>query len=197
MIYLIPFIAAIIGWLINSLAVKMLFHPRKPVKLGFITLHGLFPKRQQDLAAKIGALVGQQFSFEDIKTKLTDPQKIKKIIPLVEVHLDSFLRERLPKAMPVLSMFIGDSIIQQIKSHLVAELDTLFPVMINQYLDNIQQELDFEKIVSLKIEGISAEQLETLTDQLLHKELQSFKLLGAVSGLIIGLVAMGISLWQY
>ncbi|CAL1519570.1 DUF445 family protein [Chitinophaga sp. MM2321] len=191
MIYFLPVIAALIGWLINSLAVKMLFYPRNPVKLGFITLHGLFPKRQQALANKLGALVGQQlFSFAEIKTKLTDPEKIKNIIPLVEAHLDIFLREKLPKAMPVLSMFIGDSIVNQIKTHLVAELDTLFPVMINKYLDNIEQELDFEKIVSQKIAGISAEKMEDLTHQLLHRELTRFKLLGALTGLITGLVAM-------
>ncbi|MCW3464081.1 DUF445 domain-containing protein [Chitinophaga nivalis] len=191
MSYIIPIIAAIIGWLINSLAIKLLFHPRRPVNLGLFTLQGLFPKRQQALAARIGALVGQQlFSFQEVKTKLTDPDKIKNIIPVVETHLDSFLRERLPKAMPVLSMFIGDSIVQQIKTHLVAEMDTLFPVMIGQYLDNVEQDLDLEKIVTQKIAGISAEKMESLTQELLSATLQHFKWLGAVTGFLIGLITL-------
>lgn len=195
MIFFLPLIAAIIGWLLNSLAVTLLFRPYKPVKLGFFTLQGLFPKRQIQLANSLGAFVGKQlFSFDDIKSKLTDPQKIKNIIPLVEAHLDTFLREKLPKAMPVLSMFIGDSIVNQIKTHLVAELDTLFPLMIGQYLDNVQQELDLEKIVSQKIAGITTDKLEAVTHDLLRKELQSFKLLGAISGLITGLICLGISL---
>ncbi|MEI3797359.1 MULTISPECIES: DUF445 domain-containing protein [unclassified Chitinophaga] len=195
MIFFLPLIAAVIGWLLNSLAVTLLFRPYKPFNIGFITLQGLFPKRQTHLANSIGALVAQQFSFEDIKTKMTDPEKIKKIIPLVEAHLDSFLRERLPKAMPVLSMFIGDSIVNQIKTHLVAELDTLFPVLIRQYLDNIEQDLNLEKMIAQKIAGISAAQLETITHNLLSRELKSFKLLGAISGLITGLICMAISLW--
>ncbi|MEV4883801.1 DUF445 family protein [Chitinophaga ginsengisegetis] len=195
MIFFLPLIAAVIGWLLNSLAVTLLFRPYKPVNIGFITLQGLFPKRQTHLANSIGALVAQQFSFEDIKTKMTDPEKIKKIIPLVESHLDSFLRERLPKAMPVLSMFIGDSIVNQIKTHLVAELDTLFPGLIRQYLDNIEQDLNLEKMIAQKIAGISAAQLETITHNLLSRELKSFKLLGAISGLITGLICMAISLW--
>lgn len=195
MIFFLPLIAAAIGWLLNSLAVTLLFRPYKPVKLGFLTLQGLFPKRQAHLANSLGTLVGKQlFSFEDIKTKLTDPQKIKNIIPLVEAHLDTFLREKLPKAMPVLSMFIGDSIVNQIKTHLVAELDTLFPILISQYLDNVQQDLDLEKIVSQKIAGISADKLEAITHDLLKKELQSFKMLGAISGFITGLICLGISL---
>ncbi|MBS0031501.1 DUF445 domain-containing protein [Chitinophaga sp. 22321] len=194
MIFFLPLIAAIVGWLLNSLAVALLFRPYTPVRLGFFTIQGIFPKRQAQLANNLGALVGKQlFSFDDIKSKLTDPEKIKNIIPLVEAHLDTFLREKLPKAMPVLSMFIGDSIVNQIKTHLVAELDTLFPLMIGQYLDNVQQELDLEKIVSQKIAGISSDKLEAITNNLLGKELQGFRLLGAISGLITGLIAMGIS----
>lgn len=195
MIFFLPLIAAFIGWLLNSIAVTLLFRPYTPVKLGFITLQGLFPKKQTQLAHSIGALVAQQFSFEDIKSKMTDPEKIRKIIPLVEAHLDSFLRERLPKAMPVLSMFIGDSIVNQIKTHLVAELDTLFPVLISQYLDNIEQDLHLEKMISAKIAGIPAAQLETTTHTLLGRELKNFKLLGAISGLLTGLIAMIISLF--
>lgn len=194
MIFFLPLIAALIGWLLNSLAVTLLFRPYKPVKLGFITLQGLFPKKQTQLANSIGTLVAQQFSFDDIKSKMTDPEKIKKIIPLVETHLDSFLRERLPKAMPVLSMFIGDSIVNQIKTHLVAELDTLFPVLISQYLDNVEKDLHLEEIISQKIAGISAAQLETITRNLLGRELSRFKLLGAISGLLTGLICMVISL---
>ncbi|TWF41262.1 uncharacterized protein DUF445 [Chitinophaga polysaccharea] len=194
MIFFLPLIAALIGWLLNSLATTLLFRPYQPVKIGFITLQGVFPKRQAQLAAGIGAMVAGSFSFEDIKRKLTDPEKIKKIIPLVETHLDSFLRERLPKAMPVLSMFIGDSIVNQIKSHLVTELDTLFPVLISQYLDNAEKDLDLEKMVTEKITAISAEELERTVHRLLPAALRQFKWLGALTGFITGLIAMGISL---
>ncbi|RBL91873.1 DUF445 domain-containing protein [Chitinophaga flava] len=177
-IIFIPIITAFLGWLINTIAVNILFTR-------------ILPAKKQELAKKLGAFAGNQlFSFETIKTKLTDPEKIKSIIPLVEAHLDTFLREKLPKAMPVLSMFIGDSIVNQIKSHLVAELDTLFPVMINQYLNNVEKDLDLEKIVSEKISSISSEQLQTISQQFLHREMRMFKLLGAFTGLVSGIVAV-------
>lgn len=177
MIYLIPIITALLGWIIHHLAAHTLFTR-------------ILPARQQALAQQLGTFAGQQLSFSTIKSKLTDPEKIKNIIPLVEAHLDTFLREKLPKAMPVLSMFIGDSIVNQIKSHLVAELDTLFPVMINQYLDNVEKDLNIEKMVADKIAGISAEQLQQISQQLLGNEIKKFKLLGAFTGFISGVVAV-------
>lgn len=181
MIFLLPVIAAVIGWFMNSLAINIIF--RK------------FSQNQSGIAAGLGAYAGSQlFSINDIKSRLTDPEKIRSIIPVVETHLDSFLRERLPKAMPVLSMFIGDSTINQIKSHLVTELDALFPIMISQYLDNVQQDLNLEKIVTDKISSISAEKLESTTRQQFGKELNQFRLLGALTGLITGLLAVVITL---
>lgn len=41
-----PVICALIGWFTNFLAVKMLFHPHKPIKIGPFTIQGIFPKRQ-------------------------------------------------------------------------------------------------------------------------------------------------------
>ncbi|SHL63686.1 hypothetical protein SAMN05444266_104240 [Chitinophaga jiangningensis] len=178
MLYTLPIIAALAGWLINSIAIRILLNQ--------------LPKRREKLAADLGALAGKQFSFAAVKQKLTDPEKVKSIIPVVETHLDGFLRDRLPKAMPVLSMFIGDSTINQIKSHLVAELDTLFPVMINQYLDNVEKDLNLEKIISDKISHTTDEQMQQAVKGFLGKELNTFKLLGAVSGLVIGLICLAL-----
>ena len=59
MSYLLPFIAALIGWVTNFLAIKMLFHPRKEIKILFLSIQGIFPKRQNELADKIGDLVAK------------------------------------------------------------------------------------------------------------------------------------------
>ncbi|GAA0545250.1 DUF445 domain-containing protein [Chitinophaga japonensis] len=190
-IYLIPFISAFIGWFTNWIAIKMLFHPREPRRLGFITLQGIFPKRQRQFAEKLGKLVADELlSFEDIRQKLTDPQKIKSIIPVVEDHLEHFLRKKLPDAMPVLSMFIGDNTIKQIKEVLVAELDSLFPVMIDKYLQNTKDELDLERIVTEKVAGFSSDKLEQILQGIMSREFRFVEILGGVLGFVIGLVQL-------
>lgn len=190
-LYFIPLLGAFIGWLTNWATIRLLFRPRKPINLGFVKLQGIFPKYQQQWAAQIGNMVATQFfSFDAIRTKLTDPAQIKAILPVVEVHLDKFLREKLPVAMPVLAMFIGDSTVGQIKKVLVDELDSLFPIIIGQYVDNIERDLNIEQIVSNKISTVSAAELENVLHTKLRKPLMAMQLLGAFIGLIIGLVQL-------
>ena len=57
LLYLIPFISAFIGWITNWIAIKMLFHPKDPKRILGVTFHGIFPKRQQQFATKLGAVV--------------------------------------------------------------------------------------------------------------------------------------------
>ncbi|MRG43690.1 DUF445 domain-containing protein [Chitinophaga sp. SYP-B3965] len=191
MIYLIPFLAAFTGWFVNRAALWLIFHPVKPVKLGLFTLQGIFPKQQQQLAEQLGKLVAEQFfSFEDIRRKLTDPAKISAIKPQVEEHLEHFLRKKLPEAMPMIAMFIGDSTILQIKTTLANELDILFPKLIDQYLVNAQKDFDLQSIVATKVAGLSSEQLEQGLYRQLGSGLAKIGWFSAAVGFIVGLLQL-------
>ena len=88
---LIPLISAFIGWVTNWVAIKMLFHPREPKRILGITIQGIFPKRQQQFAEKLGKLVSNEFlSFSDIEEKISSPENLRKIMPMIENHVDEF-----------------------------------------------------------------------------------------------------------
>jgi len=121
----------------------MLFHPREPKKILGITFHGIFPKRQKTLAANLGKLVSDEFlSFTDIEEKISDPKNLKQVMPLIDAHIENFLRKKLPDEMPVISMFIGDKTINKMKSVFMNELEELFPKLMKQFAGNMKNELD-------------------------------------------------------
>lgn len=193
---LIPFIAAFIGWFTNWIAIKMLFHPRKPTKILWFTIQGIFPKRQQQFAEKLGKLVSDELlSFADIEQKITNPENLKKIMPHIEGHIDGFLRVKLAQQMPVISMFIGDKTINELKSVFTAELETLFPVIMKNYMGQLQQDLDLEKIVIEKVAGFSSDKLEMVLKAIMSREFRFVEILGGVLGFIIGVLQVLISLW--
>ncbi len=190
---IIPLISAFIGWLMVSLAIKMLFHPYQPKKILGISFHGVIPKRLPHFAKKLGELVNTLFSFDDIENKISDPANLEKIIPMIETHVDDFLRNRLSTEMPVISMFIGDKTIIKLKTAFMKEIETLFPLVMKQYAGNLRTELDLKYIVIKKVSGISSEDLEKILQQALSKEFRQVKIAGAIIGLIIGVVQIVIS----
>lgn len=184
---LFPVISAFIGWITNWVAIKMLFHPRDPKKILGITFHGIFPKRQQQFAEKLGKIVSTEFlSFDDIEQKISNPENLKKIMPMIENHVDDFLRTRLSNEMPVISMFIGDKTIEKLKEAFMKEIETLFPQVMKQYAANLKTELDLEQIVIQKVSNFSSDKLEEVLYQIMSKEFRFVEIIGAVIGFIIG-----------
>ena len=192
---LIPVISAFIGWLVNSSMIRLLFHPRKQKNILGIRIQGLIPKRQKQIAESIGQFAGREFlSFRELESKISSKENLEKIMPSIEAHIDDFLRHRLGKEMPMISMFIGDKTITKMKEALMKEIETLFPAVMKQYAANLQHDLNLGKVVADKLSSISIDQLEVLMHQHLNRELRLFSLLGAATGFLIGLVQVLITL---
>ena len=191
---LIPLISAFIGWFTNWIAIKMLFHPKEPKKYLGITFHGIFPKRQKQFAEKLGKLVSTELlSFGEIEQKITSPENIRKLMPFVEGKVDEFLRVKLNEVFPVISMFIGENTINQLKGIFMDELNIIFPQVINKHIKELESQLDLEKIVSQKVAGFSSDKLEQILNQIMSKEFRFVEVIGGILGLIIGLLQVFIT----
>ncbi len=194
---IIPLISAFIGWFTNWIAIKMLFHPREPRKLFGITFQGIFPKRQQVFAAKLGKLVSDELlSFSDISSKLTHPDNLKSVMPVIEKHIDRFLREQLPEQMPLISMFIGESTIQELKGVFVKQLEVIFPEVMQTYVNTLKSQLDLEAIVTQKVAGFSSDKMEQILMSIMQKEFRFVEIIGGILGFLIGLLQVFITILQ-
>ena len=192
---LIPVISSFIGWSTNLLAIKMLFRPRRPVNILGLTIQGIFPKRQQVFAERLGRLVSAELlSFGDIQEKITRVENLKKLTPLIEGHIENFLRVKLGDEMPMLSIFIGEKTISSLKKIFMQELEILFPQIMKSYTDHLSTDLDLEKIVTEKVAAFSSEKLESILLQIMSKEFRFVEILGGVIGFIIGMVQVLITL---
>ncbi len=192
---LIPFISAFIGWFTNWIAIKMLFHPKEPKKILGITFHGIFPKRQRQFAEKLGKLVSTELiSFKEIEEKITHPGNLEKVMPVIESRVDDFLRRKLSDVFPIISMFIGDSTINQLKGVFMDELRTIFPDIIRKYMKNLESELDLEEIVTSKVAGFSSDKMENILNQIMSSEFRFVEIIGGVLGFVIGIVQVLITL---
>ncbi len=184
------------GWVTTWIAIKMLFHPRKPIRILGISIQGIFPKNQRLIAEKLGQVVGKELlSFDEIERKVTDPENLQKLKPEIEAHIDNFLTHKLKEVFPMLSMFIGEKTITQLKGAFLLELENLFPVLMKGYMAKLQHDLDLEKIVTEKVAGFSSEKLEDILNQITKREFQFLEVIGALFGLMIGIVEVLVSIF--
>ena len=192
---LIPLLSAFTGWITIKLALKTLFRPLEPKKFMGFTFQGILPKQRQEIAARLGQIAAKEFSsFTWLEQKISDPVNIEKIKPLLETHIDDFLRNKLKEQMPMIGMFIGDKTINTLKVLFMQEIETLFPQVMQHYAVNLKNDLNIEQMVVSKISDVSPEKIESLFYKNLAKEFRIANGLGAVVGFLIGIIQLVIIL---
>jgi uncharacterized membrane protein YheB (UPF0754 family) len=197
MIYILPFIAAFIGWFTNWIAIKMLFHPRVEKRILGIRFQGIFPKRQKQFAEKLGQLVSRELiSFDEIANKINQPGTIARALPFIEEHVDAFIHTKLKEEIPLLSMFINENTMAGIKKGIVNEIEVMFPALITQMTDGLKTDLDIEKLVVDKVTAFSSDKLEQILNAIMSKEFRFVEIIGAVLGFLIGILQLLITLSQ-
>tara|TARA_B100000242_G_C43041612_1_gene485984 strand:- start:223 stop:819 length:597 start_codon:yes stop_codon:yes gene_type:complete len=187
MLYLLPIVAALIGWITNFLAVKMLFHPREARKILFFTFHGVFPKRQKALADKLGDIVSAELiSITDISSKIKEFASSDEVLNDVGKRIEATIRNKLVSTFPMLSMFLSDEMVEKVTSLFKIELQEFLEETSKSLGEKLENEIDIKKLVSQRVSNFSSQKLEELLNQLMKKEFRFIELIGAIIGFLIG-----------
>jgi uncharacterized membrane protein YheB (UPF0754 family) len=189
LIYTLPFVAAIIGWFTNFLAVRMLFHPREPVKILFFTIQGIFPKKKEVLAERIGKLVADDLlSMKDIEEILNQPDNVSQINKTIDEKVEFYLANTFPEKYPMLAFFVGDKSRDKIKNAMMEEMETMGPQVMQQAFTNLESSLDIEQFIKDRVSKFSTSQIEKLIQGILATEFAFIEWVGAIVGFIVGVV---------
>lgn len=194
MIYLLPVIAALIGWITNFLAVKMLFHPQLPISILGISIQGVFPKRQGQLARKLGDLVADElFSVDEVSNKIKEFATSPETMDQVGKRIEKTIREKLVQSFPMLSMFLSDDMIAKVTSIFKAELQNFIRESADKLTEKLEHEINVRELVTEKVEAFSSEKLEELLTSLMKKEFRFIEMVGAILGFLIGCIQVALT----
>jgi uncharacterized membrane protein YheB (UPF0754 family) len=188
--YAVPLIGAFIGWITNFIAIKMLFHPRRPVKVLFLTFQGIFPKNKPRIANKLGTVVQRDLiNFSDIKDRLKDPDALSNFKEEIALKIDDAIRDRIDKN-PILKNIVPDQFIQNIHKAIVKEIELNLPEVIESSITKIEQKLDIQELVRNKVSNFSDEKLENMLMDITSREFKFIEVIGGVLGLLIGIIQL-------
>lgn len=178
---------ALIGWITNYLAIKMLFRPYKEINLGIFKIQGLIPKRKNDIGNGIADVIEQELlSVKDILVHLNDDELFIKLEETVDRIMDKNLKIKIKENFPFLAVFLNESTINDIKKTIKDIIFENRNEVILFFSDYIQNKVDFKSIVTDKISNFSLEKLEKIILELAKKELKHIEIIGGVLGAIIG-----------
>lgn len=196
LIYLLPpLVGALIGWGTNWLALKMLFRPVTPWRIGPWSIQGVIPRRQEALARNLGDMVERELvSHHDLAAALANPELLEALRPLVREESRRFAEERLPGLHPMVGMFLTQALKDKVTDMLATELDAMIPRLVSGAGSVLEQHVSVKHLVREKVEAMSPETMEDMLFSILKREFGFIEWSGAVLGGLVGLAQTGLML---
>jgi hypothetical protein len=128
--FLIPILTGLFGWMLIWLMAKSLFFPTKAIKIGGFSWE-----------SNLSRLINQ-FPVELLIPNESDSEaSFKAMQPLMVEKLDFFFNHTIKDKLPMMSMFIGDKTVAQLKSVFLEELAGNFPQLIGQFAQNAKMNM--------------------------------------------------------
>jgi uncharacterized membrane protein YheB (UPF0754 family) len=181
-------VGAIIGWLTNVLAIKMLFRPIRPIVIPLlnIKIQGLIPKRRNDISKSIGEVVEKELvSINEIFDKMVTEENKTEVINIIKEKLLKVIDYKIPAIIP---FSIKSKIIEYFEEQINKDARSILDSSIDGIINSTVHKIKIGEMVESKIDELELENMEKLILGLTSRELKYIELLGGVLGGIIGLI---------
>jgi uncharacterized membrane protein YheB (UPF0754 family) len=183
-----PLLGAVIGWLTNFVAIKLLFRPHNPISFMGLSVQGLIPKRRSQIARSMADTIESELlssqDFAAILDSVDWKGEVEQVIEeLVEHKLSS---ERISK-VPIIG-FVSDNLKTQIKYLITKEILSQIEKKKAGFKEKLQNSIDVRGVVTERIDNLDLIKFEGLLQKFISKELRHLEWLGGLMGFIIGIV---------
>lgn len=184
-------IGGLIGYVTNKVAIKMLFRPVNPVKILFITIQGVFPKRKDKMAVSLADIIEKELlTKEVIMEKILNKEKIADLKELVKESLSSKVVDMIP---PMVKMFVKDPE-SMINDLIDKEGDQILDGLIEDIKEKGLNNLNIHEIVKDRVDSLDFVEFEKIIFGLMSDELRFVEVVGLALGAIIGLLQFFVTL---
>lgn len=185
--WILPVCGFIVGYATNWIALKIIFRPIKPVKIGPFTLHGLFLKRQKEVSVTFARVN----CVETLHTKamwdaiLTGPLS-KNFFSLLRAHSIIFTENLIGDLLRHIAVAaMGADKFAEMKEDIATKVMEKLPLIIDQSYEYTTEALDMENTIRSKMQSLSSAEFEGV----LHPAFEEDEIILIIVGGVLGALA--------
>lgn len=190
--WLLPTGGLVVGYLTNFLALKLIFRPVHPIRIGPFTIQGLFMKRQNEVAEEYARILANDLlTAEHIFAFIIETNGMDTIANLCKKHIDTMVDNTTGGTRKtLLQLTVGKNRYQRVK-HLAAEmLIEALPESITGMFAYADRSLQIEETLSSKLKSLSKLEFEDVLHPIFQEDEVVLIIVGAVLGAVAGLLQM-------
>lgn len=185
--WILPLGGLLVGYVTNWLALKLIFEPLHPVKLGNITLQGLFIKRQKEVAEVYAAMVAEKvFTVENVVNEILTGKGKDRLHEILQKHVYLSIDKAAGFNRSLIQLSSGTKTYANIKAATYDSILSEFPATTELIFDYAEEALAIEDTMREKMSNLTPEEFEGFLRPVFQADEWKLILIGAGLGYLAG-----------
>jgi uncharacterized membrane protein YheB (UPF0754 family) len=188
-IWTLPVQGALVGYLTNWIAIKMIFRPLVPTKYGPFTHHGIFIKRQPEVAKEYAAIVANEIlTPRQVLEQIFYGKAAEKIFYTIRKVTATEIDKFAGITKPILFFNNNIQLLEKIKQDVVEKMTS--PESISDVEDYLHEAMQVESTIAEKMAALPPEEFEVILRTAFEEDEWILIAVGGVLGALVGLGQM-------
>jgi uncharacterized membrane protein YheB (UPF0754 family) len=187
--WVLPFAGFLVGYATNWVALRMIFSPREPKRVGPFTVQGLFHKRQKEVSAEFSKLTaGKVLNADNITKTVTQGPSAEKIRTIVETRVTELIEQYL--AHPMAAMLVPEPERPALKSELLGRIQDELPKEGGLLHTFAGKAVDIKDEIRTRMEKLPPDEFEGVLRPAFQQDEWKLIVAGAILGAGAGLLQL-------
>ena len=184
---IMPAFGLVVGWFTDWLALKMIFNPKRPIRILGIEFQGLFLKRRKEVAAEYGALIADEIitARKVIEAVVNGPLS-DRVFRMVNREVQSALDRGSGIARPLVVLTVGSARYRAMKASISAKVMARLPETMAYLEDYARESMDVRNLLVEKMQRLDELQFEALIRPAFEQDEWILITVGALLGFSMG-----------
>ena len=189
----LPVGGLVVGYVTNWLAIKMIFEPQQPKRIGPFTWQGLFLRRQQEVSAVYAKLVTKKIlTAEKIADTILRGPASDRLFKIIERHINRSIDASAGIAKPYILLGIGTQEYIDLKHQVFDSVRERAPQTLHDTYAYADEALDIENTLSRNMQALSPAEFEGVLRPAYQQDEWKLILVGGVLGMIAGFLQLAL-----
>lgn len=185
--YVLPIGGLVVGYATNWIAIKIIFEPKEPIKIGPFTLQGMFLKRQDEVSRVYSTIVDEKLmNSENISDMVLHGSGAENLLELIELHVNDAIERYIALAQPYFALGIGSDNFYKMKelaARRIFESSDKYMLYAHEYANSA---LNIGNDLCEKMQGLTPAEFEGVLRPAYQADEWKLILTGAVLGMAAG-----------
>jgi uncharacterized membrane protein YheB (UPF0754 family) len=186
---MLPAAGFFVGYLTNWIAIKLVFAPREPTRIGPITIQGLFHKRQNEVAEAFGRTVATRvLNADNIVTTVMESDGAKRMNEIVEQRIGDLISKY--EAHPMAKLVVPEADRPALRAEVLERIQTEWPKPGGFFHTFAGESVDLQGELERRMKALDRESYEGVLRPAFQQDEWKLIVAGAVLGTIAGVLQL-------